>query len=482
MDRWLFSSISELQKGMDAGELTATALVELFLKQIAAWNHRGPCLNAVLEINPDAWFAAEALDAERKQQGPRGPLHGIPILLKDNIDTGDKMHTSAGSLALANSYATRDSAVAAKLRAAGAILLGKANMTEWANFMTDGMPNGFSSRGGQVLNPYGPGRFDVGGSSSGSAAAVAASFAVAAIGTETSGSILSPSSQNSLVGLKPTVGLISRRGIIPISFSQDTAGPMAKTVEDVAWLLGELVGEDVDDIATLVGRGKVRRDYSQCLTPDGLHGARLGVPVDVGHEEMSPGQQHLFQTALRALTEAGAELTTHLSLSAATVNRQYTVLTYEFKASLNAYLANLSRDVLVHSLAEVLQFNAAHADVALKYGQSRLVASDQVSGCLTEPEYIEARLDDLRLSRREGLDVFFTQHGLDAVVFASTYGAAIGAKAGYPSLTVPAGYEDSGEPFGITFCGPAFSEATLLKIGYAYEQATHCRVPPRLQV
>lgn len=276
---WLMeATIANLQDAMADGKMTSRDLVLFYMQRIAAYDKSGPMINAILEINPDAVQIAEALDLERQLKSPRGPLHGIPVLVKDNIDTADKLHTSAGSRALADSYAPVDSFVAAKLRRAGAVIMGKTNMTEWANFMTGGMKNGYSSRGGQVQNPYGPSQFDVGGSSSGSGASVACNFTTVAIGTETSGSILSPASGNSIVGIKPTVGLISRMGIIPIAHSQDTAGPMARTVADAATLLGTLVGEDPLDAATLGSTGHYHQEYRQFLDAYGLQGARIGVP------------------------------------------------------------------------------------------------------------------------------------------------------------------------------------------------------------
>ena len=304
LDEWLpEATIDDIQKKMSSGELTSKQLVLMYLNRIAAIDKRGPALRAIMEINPDALQIAAGLDAERMQQGPRGPLHGIPVLVKDNIDTGDKMHTSVGSLALEYSIALEDSFVALQLRKAGAVILGKTNMTEWANFMANGMPSGYSSRGGQVLNPYGPGKFKVGGSSAGTGAAIAASLATIGIGTETSGSILNPSGQNSLVGIKPTVGLVSRSGIIPISHTQDTAGPMARTVKDAVYLLSALTGIDGKDPATRTNTLLTEVDFSTFLDSNGLQGAKLGVPInDVFYEAMTDERRKLFKTTIACPT------------------------------------------------------------------------------------------------------------------------------------------------------------------------------------
>ncbi|QUL98130.1 MAG: amidase [Candidatus Fermentithermobacillus carboniphilus] len=471
------ATVETLQRMMDDGDLTSFELVMGYLERIAAYDKSGPRLNSVLEINPDALHIAEAMDRERARKGPRGPLHGIPVLLKDNIDTGDKMHTSAGSLALAGSYAPEDSFVARRLREEGAVILGKANMTEWANFMTDNMPNGYSSRGGQVLNPYGPGKHDVGGSSSGSAAAVAANLVTLAVGTETSGSILNPASANSIVGIKPTVGLISRSGIIPIAHSQDTAGPLARTVTDAAILLGALVGVDARDPATWSSEGRYFRDYTQFLHPDGLKGSRLGIPRST-FEKLGDDRLPLMDAALEALKDAGAEL---VDIEMPEAPKDITVLTYEFKSDLNAYLRRLDPSVPIHSLKELIEFNEKDPERMLKYGQTLLVASEKTSGTLTEPEYITARARDLYMSRTFGIDRILSTYRLDAIVFPHVFGAAIAAKAGYPSITVPAGYTQAGRPMGITFTAGAYSEPILIRLAYAFEQVTKHRRPPKLE-
>ncbi len=472
------ASILELQEFMERGALSARELVLHYLERIATHDHDGAAINSVLELNPDALAIADALDVERRISGSRGSLHGIPILLKDNIDTGDNMHTSAGSVALAESYAPEDSAAAARLRQAGAVLLGKTNMTEWANFIAEDMPNGYSSRGKQVLNPYGPGRFDVGGSSSGSGAAVASGFAAAAIGTETSGSILSPASANSVVGIKPTVGLVSRYGIIPISHSQDTAGPMAKSVADAAILLGFLAGVDERDPATRANVSGACRNYRQFLDPDGLAGARIGVLRPRYFADLAEDQLAIFERAKTVLIGAGAVIVDPVSLPEEEGGGGYEVLTYEFKAALNAYLRRLAPRVPVHTLAELIAYNGQHAAVALRHGQALFERSEETSGTLTESSYIRARLADLRRSRERGIDYALIEHQLDALLSPGNFGAALPAKAGYPSICVPGGYTSAGEPFGITFTGTAYAEPTLIRLAFAFERLTGYREPP----
>lgn len=474
------STIYEMQKAMEEGKLTAQKIVMLYLERIAKYDKSGIAINSVIEINPEALQIAEALDLERQTKGVRGPLHGIPVIVKDNIDTNDKMHTSAGSIALAHSYASEDSYVAKQLRKAGAIILGKANMTEWANFMTVNMPNGFSSRGGQVLNPYGPGNFDVGGSSAGSGASVAANLTAVAVGTETSGSILSPASSNSAVGIKPTVGLISRTGIIPISHSQDTAGPIARTVTDAALLLGALTGVDEKDPATWSSHGRALTDYTTYLDQNGLKGARIGVPREPYYGWLDEEQLLLMNQAIEKLKHLGAEIVDPVEIPSAKEKWDYNVLLYEFKSDLNHYLSGLSLNVPVHSLIEVIEYNQKHEDIALKHGQTILIDSEATSGTLTDPVYIESRIRDLQLSKEKGIDAIMVEHQLDALLFPANYGAGIPAKAGYPSITVPGGYTNTGIPLGVTFSGLAYSEPTLIKLAYAYEQGTKHRIPPNL--
>lgn len=478
-EEWLVeATVEEMQQAMSAGVLTSVELVKMYLERIARLDQDGVKLNSIIEINPDALFIAEALDTERGAKGARGPLHGIPVLIKDNIDTGDKMHTSAGSLALANHYAAEDSFVAKKLREAGAVLLGKTNMTEWANFMTHNMPNGFSSRGGQVLNPYGPGEFDTGGSSSGSGAAIAANLAAVAVGTETSGSILSPASSHSLVGIKPTVGLVSRTGIIPIAHSQDTAGPMARTVRDAALLLNALTGRDEADPATWTGATRAAADYTESLQADALQGARIGFDK-LFWDYMNDGQKAILEAAITDLRNQGADVF-EIEIPSYRELTGYEVLIYEFKPALNAYLSGCAPHVPVHSLTDVIHFNHNHYEAALQHGQTLLTESDQTSGTLTDAAYLTARLRDLRLSQTEGIDHAMDTHNLTALLSPANFGASLPAKAGYPSITIPGGYTPDGTPFGITFTGLAYSEPTLLQLAYSYEQATKHRVAPQL--
>lgn len=471
------TTIKQFQEMMRSGQLTSRDLAKAYIHRIALYDRGGPALNSVLELNPEALFIAEALDVDRIRKGPRGPLHGIPILVKDNIDTGDMMHTSAGSLALVDSYAPEDSFVVKKLREAGALILGKANMTEWANFMTDNMPNGYSSRGGQVLNPYGPGVHDVGGSSSGSGAAVAANLASVSIGTETSGSILNPACNNSLVGIKPTVGLVSRRGVIPISHVQDTPGPLARTVEDAAILLGAIAGIDEQDVATYSSEGRAYGDYTQFLDKDGLKGARIGIASSFA-ERLGDEYRGIFAAAEQALKDAGA------CLVDVDMPRpqpwQSLSLVYEFKPAINKYLARLSPGVPVHSLKELVEFNESDPDRMLKYGQTVLIQSEQTSGTLTEAEYILGRAREEEESREKGIGRALNQNNVEALFFPNLMNAAISARAGYPSISVPAGYTEAGRPVGVTFAGGAYSEPVLIRFAYAFEQATRARKAPVL--
>ncbi|MGG3468353.1 amidase family protein [Neobacillus pocheonensis] len=474
LEEWLEeATISKMQEKLQSSEITSKELVLLYLHRISILDKQ---INSVLEINPDALQIAEALDTERKEKGPRSRLHGIPILIKDNIDTHDKMHTSAGSLALKDSIAEKDSFVAEQLRQAGAVILGKTNMTEWANFMAIGMKSGYSSRGGQVLNPYGPGKFDVGGSSSGSGAAIAANFAAAAVGTETSGSILNPSSQNSLVGIKPTVGLISRRGIIPIAHTQDTAGPMARTVEDAAILLTALTGRDEHDPVTQTNPIN-NTDFTKFLFKDGLNGKRIGFAVEGFIELLSEDKQKVVSEALETMKALGAEIIDNIVIPSAKAEWKYDVLTYEFKPDLNAYLNGLHPSIKVRSLKDLIDFNNQDEEKMLKYGQAVLIQSEETSGSLTENEYIEALEFDLFHSTQQGIDYALETYNLDAIVFPHEEGSHISAKAGYPSIAVPAGYATDGEPVGITFSGTAYSEPQLIQLAYAFEQLTQFRKP-----
>lgn len=477
-DEWLEeATINQIQEKLENGELTSKELVLMYLHRISAFDS---VLHSILEVNPDALQIAEALDAERKESGPRSRLHGIPILIKDNIDTHDKMHTSAGSLALKNSIALKDSFVAQQLRKAGAVILGKTNMTEWANFMAIGMKSGYSSRGGQVLNPYGPCKFDVGGSSAGSGAAVAANFATAAVGTETSGSILNPSCQNSLVGIKPTVGLISRSGIIPIAHTQDTAGPMARTVEDAALLLHALCGKDECDPITKTNPLS-EIDFTNHLLKTGLQGKRIGLAVNGFMELISEGKQTVINKALGFLKTSGAVVIENIDIPSAHADWKYDVLTYEFKKDLNAYLNSLHPSVPVRTLADLIEFNKLNAKKMLKYGQAVLIESEETSGTLTEAAYFEALEFDLYHSTKQGIDFVLDKYELDVIVFPSDEGSHISAKAGYPTIAVPAGYTAEGEPVGITFAGTSYSEPLLIEAAYAYEQMTKFRNAPVLK-
>jgi len=461
--------VASLQARRAEGTLTA---VELFWASVERIGGTG--LNAVRAVNPDALAMAEASDRRARSGRLLGPLDGIPILLKDNIDTGDKMPTTAGSVALAGTYADRDASLVRRLRRAGAVLLGKANLTEWANWMAHHMPNGYSSLGGQVQNPYGPGQWDVGGSSSGSGSAVAAGLTTLAVGTETSGSILSPSSSNSVVGIKPTVGLVSRRGIVPISWSQDTAGPMARTVADAAVLLEVMAGRDRGDPATWAA--PVPGRYRDALRPDALVGVRLGIARRGYWERLSPPRQAVADKALAALSAAGATIV-EVGLPTWGELPGLDVLRYEFQPALNAYLAG-RRGAPIHSLADLVQYNQAHAGTALRYGQAVLLACLATSADLTDPQYWAARRRDMQTAGAEGIDAALVRDDVQALIFVGAMGAGIAAKAGYPSVTVPAGYTEAGEPVGITFTGSAWQEARLLGLAFAFEQATRARRPP----
>ncbi|MDN4073234.1 amidase family protein [Fictibacillus terranigra] len=475
------TTIADIQNAFDREQLTSEQLVRLYLQQISRHNLRGSKINAVIEMNPDALHIAESLDAERLSKGKRGPLHGIPVLLKDNINTGDAMHTSAGSLALADSYALEDAGIAAKLRVAGAVILGKTNMTEWANFMTENMPNGFSSRGGQVLNPYGPGSFDVSGSSSGSGAAVAANFAVAAIGTETSGSILCPASANGIVGIKPTTGLLSRFGIIPISTSQDTAGPMARTVTDAAILLGAMTGVDERDSATNKSVGSFETDYTKYLQNKALEGARIGICYDYCTKDLTPSEKERFDHAIETIKQQGGQVILLDSVTPLeTEVWDYNVLIYEFKSGINHYLKQHTSLASITSLQDIIAFNKDHSADCLQHGQVLLEQSEKTSGTLTEPQYLDSRLNDLQKSKALGIDRAMKESQLDALLYPGETGYGFSAKAGYPSISVPAGYDSDGRPFGIVFTSSAFKEPDLIRFAYSFEQATLHRVPPKL--
>ncbi len=484
IEQWLsVNDIPAMQAAMKAGEISSEELVRGYLARIEKVD---PRINAVLEINPDATAIARALDEERAARGSRGSLHGIPILLKDNIDTGDRMHTSAGSVALADSIAQEDAFIAARLREAGAVILGKANMTEWSNFMSSRMPAGYSSRGGQVINPYGTDVF-VSGSSSGPAAAMAASFAAATIGTETAGSIVGPASQHNVVGIKPTVGLLSRSGIIPISSSQDTAGPIARSVADAAIVLGAMTSVDERDPAMRTEARRAYADYTPFLDEDFLKQARIGIPRHYYHH-LDAERLALMEAAIADLRRAGATVIDPVELYIEQLPWNNDVITYEFKMGINAYLSQLPPSAPVRSLSQLIAYNEQHAEIAAKYGQDVLELSE--ANTLTEEEYARKKREYSVLARTQGIDHVLEQHRLDALMLPGDVdGMYIAARLGYPLISVPAGFVRTGTvdadgdptkgPFGVVFSAGAFSEPTLIKIAYGYEQATRHHAPPQ---
>jgi len=474
-------TIEQIQTAMEIGELTSKELVMYYLYRIAKYDQDGPKLNSIIEVNPDAIFIAEALDQERKLKGPRGLLHGIPVLLKDNIETNDFMHTSAGTLALSNYSSEEDAFLVKKLREAGAVILGKTNMTELANGMSSEMWAGYSARGGQVLNPYGDSLF-VGGSSSGSAVAVAANLTVLSVGTETDASILSPAINNSVVGIKPTVGLISRSGLIPFTYSQDTAGPIARNVTDAAILLGALTGVDEADSATHRSIEQSVEDYSVFLDPNGLKNARIGVFVSEDDEFLKSDDydEDLFKNVIETLKNEGAEVVEDIELPSINRDWSYGVSLYELRHSLENFLAKLPNHTPVHSLQELIDYNKKNSEVALKYGQDKLEYRLTLSNTLRDSDYLLAKLEDLYYAQEHGIDAALDRYNLDAILFPSYIGSTISAKAGYPSIALPAGYLKNGKPFGVTFASGAFKEGILIKIGYAFEQASKSRKKPEL--
>jgi amidase len=490
----LEAGVAELQAAMAAGRLTAEALVDRYLDRIERLDRRGPGLGAAIEVNPDARRIAAWLDHERVERGTRGPLHGIPVLLKDNVDTGDRMQTTAGSLALVGAPAAHDATVAARLRQAGAVILGKANLSEWANFRSRRSSSGWSGRGGQCRNPYVLDRNPC-GSSSGSAVAVSANLCAVAIGTETDGSIVCPANASGVVGIKPTVGLVSRAGVVPISYSQDTVGPHGRTVADAAAVLGTLVGHDPADPATAGAAGEAHADYTRFLAPDGLRGARVGVARTTGFGG-SDRADAIAEEAIRAIREAGAVIVdpapipTQSELGDAT---ELTVLLFEFKHGLDAYLAT-REGVPVRTLADVIAFNQAHADVELRwFGQELLMQAQATSGP-DDPAYREALDRSHLLSRQQGLDAVLDELRLDALLAPTgspawptdplngdhftTASSTAAAQAGYPIVSVPAGFCLE-LPVNVSFIGRAFSEPTLIRLAYAFEQLTRTRRPPR---
>ena len=482
----------ELQSEMQAGRLTARQLAEQYLARIEKLDRQGPSLHSIIETNPGALQLAEELDRERKAKGPRGPLHGIPVLLKDNIDTADRMTTTAGSLALEGSVARSDSGVAGRLRQAGAILLAKANMSEWANIRSTHSTSGWSARGGQCRNPYVLDRNPC-GSSSGSAVAASANLCAVAVGTETDGSIVCPASNNGIVGIKPSVGLVSRAGIIPISHTQDTAGPLCRTVADAAALLAVLAGQDPRDPATS-SAGKIPKDYARFLNLGGLKGARIGV-ARAKFFGYSDGADRLVETALEVLRREGAVLVDPANVPHAGEydDAELEVLLYELKADLNSYLQRLGPTAPVKTLKDVIEFNERHRDREMPYFGQELFLQAQEKGPLTSPAYLKALAKCRRLSRTRGIDAVMAQHKLDALVAptgsppwptdlvngdhftgASSTPAAV---AGYPSISVPMGFVYN-LPVNVSFFGRPWSEPVLIRIAYGYEQATKHRRPP----
>jgi amidase len=485
------ATIADLQGRMQQGRSSAVEIAEAYLKRIGQIDKTGPALRSILETNPDALSDAKTLDAERKAGKVRGPLHGIPVLLKDNIDTAGKMMTTAGSLALEGPPAASDAFVAARLREAGAVILGKTNLSEWANFRSTRSTSGWSGRGGQCRNPYALDR-NTSGSSSGTGAAIAASLACVGVGTETDGSIVSPANNCGLVGVKPTLGLVSRTGIVPIAHSQDTAGPMTRTVRDAAILLTAMAGIDAKDSATARSARYTARDYTQSLDPAGLKGARIGIPRKklFGY---SDGADRVGTDAIAVMKEAGAVI-----IDPADIPRvdgfddpEFEVLLYEFKAGLNAYLS--ARKGSLASLADLIEFNSAHKARELSYFGQDILEMAEKKGPLTDFKYKQARARCVRYARTLGIDAVMTRHRLDALVcptsgpaslidlvngdYGSGSSSSAPAVAGYPHITVPGGFV-FGLPVGISFIGRAWSEPTLFKLAYAFEQATKHRKAP----
>jgi amidase len=490
-------TIAELQVQMVGGERTAIGITRNYLERISAIDRSGPRLGAVIEVNPDALKIAESLDAERAGGRVRGPLHGIPVLVKDNIDTGDRMQTTAGSLALAGHRAPDDAPVVRRLRDAGAIILGKANLSEWANFRSPHSTSGWSARGGQCHNPYAPDRTPW-GSSSGSGVAASANLAAATIGTETDGSIVLPAASNGVVGIKPTVGLTSRTGVIPVSRSQDSVGAFGRTVADAAAVLSAMAGPDPMDRATAAAADHIEANYSQFLDPNGLRGARIGVAREryFGYSEKADA---VIEDAISALRDAGAQVIDPADIPSARdltfLGAELTILLYEFKAGLNEYLGGVGRNARVHSLAEVIAFNEEHADQEMAFFGQEFFYQAQRTGSLADSAYRDVLNSSQRRSREEGIDSIMTRYRLDALVMPTTgppakidpivgdhiqgMGCTPAAQAGYPVISVPAGVVH-GLPIGLLFTGRAYTEPTLIRLAYAYEQATQHRRPPSL--
>ena len=488
------ATVADLQLGQERGNFTARDLVEGYLRRIGDLDARGPALHSIIETNPDAMDIATALDRERKSKGSRGPMHGIPVLLKDNVDTADRMTTTAGSLALEGSVAKTDSSLAAHLRAAGAVLLAKTNMSEWANIRSTHSTSGWSARGGQCRNPYVLDRNPC-GSSSGSAVAVSANLGAVAVGTETDGSIVCPASANGIVGLKPTVGLVSRSGIIPISHTQDTAGPLCRTVADAAALLGVLAGADSRDPATAASRAHLGLDYRKFLDPAGLRGMRIGVARAkfFGYSGLT---DQLAEGALEVLRREGATVIDPADIPHAGEYKdaEHEVLLYELKSDLNRYLAGVNPKSGVKTLADVIRFNEQQREREMPYFDQELFVRAQAKGALTSPSYIRARKKCRELAGPRGIDAVMAKHRLDLLVAPTGSPAWLtdlvngdhftgssstpAAVAGYPSISVPMGFAYD-LPVNISFIGRAWSEPTLIKAAFAYEQATKHRRPPR---
>ena len=488
-------TVFELQSMMQSGKRTSRKVVELYLERIKNIDSDGPRLNSIIEVNPDALKIADALDAERKASGPRGPMHGIPVILKDNFDTADKMMTTAGSLALFGSIPSQDAFVVERLRISGAVVIAKANLSEWANFRSEHSSSGWSSRGGQTRNPYALDRNPC-GSSSGSAVAVAANLCSVAVGTETDGSVICPSTTNGIVGIKPTIGLVSRSGIIPISHTQDTAGPMGRTVADAATLLGAMTGIDPRDPITNESEGKLHTDYTQFLDPNGLKGSRIGVIRNLfGFDERVDA---IMENAIEVMKKKGAEIVDPVDIPSAKEHweHEYQVLLYEFKENLNAYLAGLGPDAPVKSLEEIIEFNEANREKIMPiFGQETMIKGQEKGG-LDSEEYIEALEKCRKLSRTDGLDAALKDNNLDTLIAPSGGPAwltdhivgdhfsggssSLAAMSGYASITVPAGYIHS-LPVGISFISGPYEEPTLIRLAYSFEQATQVRVQPEFK-
>ena len=488
-------TIDEIRASLASGEYTITELTQFYLDRIDSLSFNGPELNAVITVNPDALEIATKLDQELQQGQPRGPMHGIPVLLKDNIDTGDKMPTTAGARPMKDSYPLRDSPIAAQLRSAGAVILGKANLSEWANFHSSSSSSGWSGLGGQTKNPYDLKRNPC-GSSSGSGAAVAANLCVMAIGTETSGSIICPANNNGVVGIKPTVGLISRTGVIPISFTYDTGGPMTRTVKDAAIALGTMTAVDSSDSRTLDPERKAYTDYTQFLKSDGITGKRIGYWSTPAEDD--PKVMDLMDQAASFFESQGATLIPlEQVVSEEVKGKPYQVMLYEFKDGLNKYLKNLGDKAVVEDLQHLIELTIADS-VEMKYHQHDIFQKSQSMGDLNTSEYQTTRQNTLKMSREEGIDQIMIEHNLDAIIAPSGGPAwktdlvngdpldnhissyAVAAMAGYPNISVPMGAIE-GLPVGLSIFGKAWSEPVLLEIAYSYEQGTRHRMTPQFK-